>query len=232
MSLESISLDKNKPGALGYDEWHQVQMLMREAFSSVDIPRTQSEIDFFVHWEDPASFRRSRIDPYAGDFSPGQSFARPRVIRAFDKEDLVGYLYAADNTSGNIARRLMKMYIPHLIQKKYVWLREIAVHPDYRRQHIGNMLGYLALQDRHPAQSISAYVWRENEAAISFVEAMGLEETGSKTVNVFGRTNNPAEQVRFASTVAEVERRLLCVPEVAKLAVKRAVRTPGNAWLV
>ena len=230
MARENIRLQSASPSELYSEEWLEVQKLMRYALSSAGLPRTQEEIDYLLHWGDLYSFRESRVEPGSGSFNPNQSFANLQTVRAFDGADLVGYLYCADNTSGSPLLRWSKMRLPHLRHKKYAWLREVATHPEYQGQHVASALGYLALKDKKPKQGVSAYVWRENEAAMAAAASLEMEATDSQYLQVFGEGTEPVEQIRYASSVYDLTRELLKRSELAKLAISRT-KTQRNAWL-
>lgn len=159
--------------------------------------RSQKEIDYLLDWDNPVSFANSRINPmegvYSGRLHPDQSFSKPIATFAFKGEDLVGYAYSANNVSGNITQQAIKRLRGN---KNYVWFREIAVHPDYRRMGIARTLGYLSLQERKPKQPVTAYVWEE--AGIKKrLESLGFVSTGTSKREVFGPNSEPAVQHRM-----------------------------------
>jgi GNAT superfamily N-acetyltransferase len=202
------------------------QALERLCFTE-SLNRSQDEIDYLIDWDNPVEFANSRINPmqavYSGKLRPDQSFSKPIATFAYEDEKMVGYAYSANNVSGNITQQAIKRMRGN---KNYVWFREIAVHPDYRRQGIARTLGYLSLQERKTKQPVTAYVWEEADVK-KRLESLGFVSTGISKPYVFGEAAPPVVQHRMQASGHVLVQRLASIGTL--LSRKRESKSDRNA---
>ncbi len=197
------------PDALEDDTWREIQAVEREAFANELLDRPQADIDYLIDWDDPEAFRASRLDPQEavrrGRLYKDQSFRKPLVALAANEDRVVGYAYMADNTSGNFVERQIKMLG---VAKRYAWLREIAVLPEYQHRGIAHVLTYLSLERRDSLQPVTAYVWEENASARGLLHSFGFERSPQDQVpadfKAFGEYARPAKMYRLAAKSASL----------------------------
>lgn len=191
-------------GVLEQNEWLQLQTVSRESFAGTLLNRPLDEIDALVQWNDPDLFYKSHVDPntqVGQRYNANQSFSRPRVAVATEGGELAGFAYSAYNVSGasgwdRFAKRLS-------VVKNYLWLREVAVKPEFQQQGIATSLGRALLRDTLPIRPPTTYVWPDEIAFLqSALERVGFVPTGEQQVTVFGENSIPIRQVRLQAPSA------------------------------
>jgi len=188
------------------ERWIEAQLLQRDSFSSTLEGRSEEDIAQLVSLHDPFKYIASHRDPnveVGGRFSGNQEYNRPRVVIAKDGEDLIGFAYSSDNISGTPMQRAVKR---HLVSKNYLWLREIAVHPEYHRQGVARKMGKLILEDADIKQPVAAYIWPEVRG-MDFLEGvlknLDFFKTGTQDVKIFGKNRPSVKQVRMQAPTVE-----------------------------
>ena len=186
------------PSQLDRDEWRQLQLLQRDAFSSV-IDRPQEDIDYLVQWEDPNRYYDAHIDPnteVGKRFNPNQSYTRPKIAVATEAREPIAFAYTAHNVSGaSPVDRLIKRLS---VVKNYLWLREFAVRPDHQRQGVAKQLGLTVLKDAIELQPVAAYVWPDEiDFLPSILSNLGFSPTSERQVHIYGEDKPPVRQVRM-----------------------------------
>lgn len=101
----------------------------------------------------------------------GNILARDRrsIIVAKDGEKLVGYVMFNLNASR-----------PFKVRKKWCYISDIYVLPEYRKKGIGTMLlkAVEELARKEGIDSIRLIVWRSNETGIKFYKKNNFKEVG------------------------------------------------------
>lgn len=195
-----VQFDLVRPGDLSPGEWRGIQTIAHDAYSEELRHRTQDEIDHLTAWAEPERFYESHVDPdseVGKRYGPNQAFTKPRVALATDGNDTIGFGYGANNVSGTPAQWIVKLLGT---SKKYLWLREFAVQPDYQRQGIATDLARILLISGSAHQPVTAYMWPDE---IPFLAAplrkAGFEPTGERKVAIYGPDSEPVRQVRMLS---------------------------------
>lgn len=213
-NIEGINFRAATPQELTTNEWRAVQALEYDAFSASFPGRADQEIKHLTQMDEPEAFRLSRLDPANAirqeKFFHKQSFARPKVIAASYDKQIIGYAYAADNVSGGLLARTIKM---HGTARRYAWLREVVVNPEFRRRGIATVMSGLLLENFDSEQPVSAYTWDENMPGSLFVQSLGLQviSTGRR-VYPFGREAVAASMSRWAGQNDNVQRKIMLKP--------------------
>lgn len=189
-----------QPTDLTRREWRELQSISRESFGR-ELKRSQTEIDTFTAWHDPEQYYAGHVNPNSlvgTKLSGNQEYSDPRVAVATEGEKLIGFASAANNVSGKTKlERDLKMAGT---KKKYLWLSELAVHPDYQRQRVGTQLGKLLLESGQPKQPATAYVWPDEITYMTrFLERLSFEGSDPEPVDVFGSETAPVHQVRMVA---------------------------------
>lgn len=206
----SIEVKLHESFQLDQDEWRQLQSIQREAFLNM-LDRSQDEIDYLVQWDDPRRFYDSHYNPnreVGGKFNEGQSYTVPRVAVATENNEPVGFAYSAHNVSGST---MMQRTIKRLtIVKNYLWLREVAVLPDYQRHGVAKDLGRKLLRDAIAHQPVAAYVWPgEIPYLPGVLHGYGFRPTGERQIKLYGEDRPSIKQVRMqAQSAREVLQRI------------------------
>jgi len=203
----------------GTDEWLMLQTLMRDAYhhgfeisGKYYAPNvTPGQIDVLVGWGEPARFRESRIDPnieVGKRFRAGNTFTHPRLVVAMEGDTPVGFMTAANNTSGASERERMLKRLS--IVKNYLWIRDVVVHPDHQGQGLARQMGRVLLENAFMRQPVSTYIWPGIMPYMQGkLESIGFERTGSEEVRIFGHRSLPVTQARMeAPSVKAVMRKL------------------------
>jgi GNAT superfamily N-acetyltransferase len=200
-----VSVELSEPSDLSRSDWVINQDIAAEAFTHSLPYRTQQEIEYLVNSSDPNAYYASHIDPRseAGRrFNPYQSYSKLRVARAFVDGKLVGWGYAADNTSGSseFIREIKRISVV----KNYLWLRELVVKPEFMRQGIAKEIGRELLTDANERQPVTCYMWPDEDPAFmsEVASRLGFEPTGERQVNLFGPNSEPVRQVRMQAPSA------------------------------
>lgn len=209
-----IEVKTYSPYDIDDNEWGDLQSLTRTAFR-VDLigQRSEAEIDELVGWDDRARYIASHLDPNTecGErYNANQDFRDPKIAVAKQHNDLVGFGYIASNVSGETQEIRDHKY--RTLVKRYAWIREVVVDPNYRRQQVATKLGVALLGDKTISllQPVSTYIWPEvlshHQSAL---ERLGFAATGSAEDHPFGEVNDPTTLTRMqARSVYGVSRRL------------------------
>lgn len=199
------------PSELDRDEWKQLQSLERDAFVDT-LNRTQAEVDALVDWNDPARFMTSHIDPnteVGKRYNSDQSYSHPKVAVATENREPIGFAYSAHNVSGSSEQiRLIKRLS---VVKNYLWLREVAVKPEYHKHDVAKNLGRVLLRDAYGLQPVTAYIWPDEGSGFiqGTLERFGFSPIGEQQVKVFGDDSKPIRQLGMqASSVRAVLKNL------------------------
>lgn len=190
------------PRDMDDDEWRDLQELTRTAFR-VDLmgQRSEAEIDALVGWDDPGRYVDSHLDPNSerGErYNANQDFRNPRVAVAKNNSELIGFGYIASNVSGETTEA--RDYKYRSLVKRYAWIREVVVDPNYRQQRVATKLGATLLRDKtvHPLQPVSTYIWPDvfphHQSAL---KRLGFVPTGSVENRPFGEANDPTTLMRM-----------------------------------
>lgn len=187
-----VSVELVEPHEIDRVGWRQMQELYRDGLAAV-LDRPQDEIDAYVGWDDPERFYLSHLDPNAEvgkRYNGGQSFSRPRVAIAMHLGEPVGFMYSANNVSGetDAERHRKQLTVVH----NYRWIREVAVAPRMQRRGVAKILGRKTLAHTVPIQPVSTYIYPELIPHLQeYLEAVGFSETGDQTVHAFGEDRDP-----------------------------------------
>lgn len=196
-----------RAASLHEEYWEQLQQLHYEALSSSLQDRAKARAA--VQYGDLNGYIASRRNPNVavyGAFNPNQAFSRSRVALAVENHRLVGYTYAADNVSGANRREQLMKRITSV--KNYLWLREVAVTPNFQRRGLARAMGRALLSTARPLQPASTYIWPDELPQLQpTLQRYGFYATGEQMVQVFGPDSEPVRQVRMqadsARTVAD-----------------------------
>jgi len=183
--------------------WRQLQEIYRDGLAST-LDRPQDDIDTYVGWDDPEGFYLSHLDPnteVGKRYNGGQSFSRPRVAIAMALGEPVGFMYSANNVSGETAAERRRKQLT--VVKNYKWIREVAVAPQMQRRGVAKMLGQKTLLHALPIQPVSAYIYPELMPHLQeTLEAFGFSETGDQMVQAFGEASDPVTLRRMMAQSA------------------------------
>lgn len=191
------------------EEWRELQVIQREGFMSV-VQRSREEVDYLVDWDDPDRYRTAHADAnteVGRRFRPNQEFNEPRVAVATEDNQLIGYMYTANNVSGDskVTRAAKRLSVV----KNYLWIREVAVHPDFQRQGVARDLGRSLLETAIGRQPVTAYIWpKEISFLQNTLEKLGFVNTGSREVTLFGNSDMTQQMRMQAPSVEHVLSRL------------------------
>lgn len=198
-----VSVELVDPHELDREGWRQMQGIYRDGLSAV-LDRPQSDIDAYVGWDDPESFYLSHLDPnieVGKRYNGGQSFSRPRVAIAMDLGEPVGFMYSANNVSGESDAERQRKQLS--VVKNYRWIREVAVTPRLQRHGVAKMLGKKTLLHSIPIQPVSTYIYPELLPHLQeYLEAVGFHETGDRPAQVFGDDREAIRMVRMQARTA------------------------------
>jgi hypothetical protein len=197
-----IEIQTYSPYDIDGGEWRDLHSLARTAFR-VDLmgQRTEAEIDELVGWDDSARYIASHLDPNneRGErYNANQDFRDPRVAVAKNNGELIGFGYIANNVSGETQEIRDHKY--RTLVKRYAWIREVVVDPNYRQQQVATKIGATLLRDKsvHPLQPVSTYIWPDmfphHQSAL---ERLGFAPTGSAEDHPFGESNDPTTLTRM-----------------------------------
>jgi GNAT superfamily N-acetyltransferase len=198
-----MQFDLLRPQDLHPDVWRHLQEMSRKAFGNEMPLRTQADIDHLTAWAEPERYYRSHIDPNSEvgqHYYTHQRFFSPRLAIALDSSDIIGFGYAANNVSGSFRERAVKMLGT---QKKYLWLRELAVEPDCQQHGIGKHILRILLMSGSPLQPVTAYIWPDEIRFLpNKLRKYGFEPDGEDSVKLFGENTEPVRQVRMVAKAA------------------------------
>ncbi len=205
-NLKGLNFWVGKPEDLEIEHWQQIQSIAKLAFTASFGRVDEAGIDHLLHIGDVERFRDGRIDPQV-DVADGRlnngEFSFIRIALALNGEEIVGETLVADNTSGPsefIRHTKMRISpslpIPKFGQRRYAWIRETVVRPDFQHRGIAHTLGYRALHTRHPRQPVSTYEWDATYKDSERLESLGFKFTGGNLRKPFGN-DQEVYQSRF-----------------------------------
>lgn len=187
-----VSVELVDPHELDREGWRQMQGIYRDGLTAV-LDRPQADIDEYVGWNDPEGFYLSHFDPnieIGKRYNGGQAFSHPKVAIAMEAGEPVGFMYSANNVSGETDAERQRKQLT--VIKNYKWIREVAVAPWIQRHGVARMLGRKTLSHALPVQPVSTYIYPDLIPHLQEVlEAYGFAETGDQTVQAFGEDRNP-----------------------------------------
>jgi GNAT superfamily N-acetyltransferase len=233
VNVSGLNFEMGPPDAFGRWEWMDILKLEREAFGAALPERSSAEIDHMlgvikVDPDDatsPTRYLPSRLDPgldvETGEQKPRQQFSAPLVLVALDRDTPVGYMYSANNTSGNFLVASLKAFTA---SRNYIWVRELAVSPLHQGRGLAKVMGSVSLGMRNQAQPVAAYVRDEAnqlEVAKKGLEAVGFSETGREPKQVYGSNRFGVMQIRFAAPSAGLVRAKIAESPSAIQAITR-----------
>jgi hypothetical protein len=195
--MTEINVKLSKPSDLSISDWTMNQDIAREAFIETLTTRTEDEIEHLINGANPEAYYDSHIDPKNCGFNPDQSYWKLRVARAFLGNKLVGWGYAADNTSGR--NEMIREAKRLSVVKNYLWLREIVVKPEFMENEFAKDIARALLRDGNDNQPVTGYVWPDEDPAFISYETkkLGFVPTGEEPVTLFGPESRPVRQVRL-----------------------------------
>ncbi len=216
----SLEVKTYHPLEIDSEQWRDLQNLQRQASKNV-IDRPPEDIDYLVKWNDFNAFYESHIDPnqeVGKQYRPDQSYSNPRVAIATQSNELIGWAYSADNVSWRIRK---KFHLPENLlgvdlkfidrkeeaykyaseDRRYLWLREFAVKPNFQDQGVAKQLGRILLKQALPNQPVTAYVWPDEIYFLPEVlMRLGFKYTdlkNIKNVKLFGEDKPATQQMRM-----------------------------------
>lgn len=199
---------------LDQDEWRQLQGIERDAFAHA-LDRSRDDIDALVEWDNSDLFYKSHIDPNSEvgkRYNFNNLYTKPKVAIATEDNKPIGFAYSAHNVWGggspegpqndSFQAKTIRQGKRLSVIKNYLWLREIAVQPEYQRQGVAKKLGQTLLKDAINLQPIAAYAWpdADNGFMQNKLEQLRFFATGEQQVNVFGEASEPVRQVRMQAS--------------------------------
>lgn len=199
------------------ERWLEMQALLRAGYASSLAMPTEDKLDSLVGAGDPDRFVASHRNPNSevGErYSEGQTFYRPKVAIADVDGKIIGFGYAADNTSGETQEERDRKHM--LVYGRHFWLRELVVAPEiggmpgYQQHGHARTIGRHLLAEAHPLQPTSTYIWPgEIPFLESVLERAGYKRTGSQNIDLYGTGSKDVEQARMAARfVMSVNRKL------------------------
>ncbi len=193
--------------------WGQLQMVALDGFGESFPGRSREEIEALAGWNDPDRFATSHINPnteVGRRYNPNQTYYDPMLAIAEADGVVAGFAYTAHNVSGpNEAVRRAKSVFP---SKRYLWLREAVVHPDFQHRGVAVALGsaLLSAAGVNKNQPVSTYIWPDEMPSLQpRLTRLGFRAQDETRVAIFGEGSEPVRQVRMvAPYVGNVLRRL------------------------
>lgn len=192
--------------------WGEIQDVLHGAWDET-INRDSAEIRHLISGGSRnCDFIESHINPntrVGSGLYANQLFTRPRVAIAAEKGKIVGYAYTASNVSGggspegshneSLSAKVVRQAKRMSVIKNYVWVREVAVLPEFQGQGIAKLMGKTLLEKSYGIQPVSAYVWPEEDGGVSqqILEGYGFYSTGEEELSVFGPGTESTIQVRM-----------------------------------
>lgn len=215
-SLEGLTFRHTKASKIFQPEWRDIQELERKAFSAA-LDRPQIDIDHLLDWYSPQKYSEDRTAPMTaidrGRLRSNQLITKPRAVLAYDGQKPIGYLGHAKNTSNIYTETDLELRLKMWSGKgRYVWMREIAVLPDYQHRGIALTMGYLALE-KAGSDDVSAYVWEENQAMVDNAGRLGFEITDTmRDEHPFGSGARTATVLRMQAPASDIRERIMTIP--------------------
>ncbi len=188
--------------------WHTISELQVEATEKT-LRRSRKEAFEIVGALNFSRYLASHKNPneeVGKLFNPNQHYRKPTVALAVDNKEIIGYMYSALNVSGptRISRSNKRLFR----NKEYVWIREVAVRPDYQQQHIATRLGRISLIGLNAEKPVSTYGWPDE---IGFLERslidLGFVKTDEEPHKLGGSSEN-VKLVRYQNTVGLLLKKL------------------------
>lgn len=128
----------------------------------------------------------------------GQDFTKPRVVYCDG-----GFMYGADNVSGRWpAERSIKRLLPG---RSYLWLEQVVVAPEKRRERLGLRMAQLFVATARPGQALTVYPYKASVDTRNTLLRYGLRATMNP--EEIARLA-PADYVRMQGDSGVVEQRI------------------------
>ena len=231
--IDGLRFERATPYDLGtyFDE---IQDLRSRFYEKVFRQRSPEEVAHFVGrltyatWLEP----NGSVGKTAKE---GQRRAQASVLAAFDDKtnDIVGYMYSAENVSSKVENSMAKMHMPKVLRTPvgnfersfklnrgnyYVWASEYVHDPE--RTGLSPILGSLSLEGYDPNLFGTWYPWKEESVLRRHLTDWGYRWDGGRPddVNGFGANARPAQQERWVVPVS--------------LALDRIGQLPGAAFVL
>ncbi len=192
--------------------WGEIQGVLQGSWGE-SIDRDPAEIQHLISGGSRnGDFIESHVNPntrVGNGFYANQLFTRPHFAIAAEKGKIVGYAYTANNVSGggspegthneSLTAKAVRQAKRMSVIKNYVWVREVAVLPEFQGQGIAKQMGKTLLEKSYGIQPVSAYVWPKEDGGVSqqILESYGFYPTGEEELSVFGPETEPTTQVRM-----------------------------------
>lgn len=214
--VEGLTFRHTRANKLSQPEWRDIQELERKAFSAA-LDRPQIDIDHLLDWYSPQKYSEDRTVPMKaigrGRLQSNQLITKPRAVLAYDGQKPIGYLGHAKNTSNTYTETDLELRLKMWSGNgRYVWMREIAVHPDYQHRGIALTMGYLALE-KAGSDDVSAYVWEENQAMVDNAGRLGFDITDTTSGEYpFGAGARAATVLRMQAPATGIRERIMAIP--------------------
>jgi len=215
--------------------WHRLREVQREGFAAVlpddDFLNAERKAFLLTGGDDLDGFIASHRDPnveVGGRFNANQEYHNPRLTVAVDRRrhQAIGYMYSAFNVSGggppqgphieSLKARGLRFGKRVSIHWNILWLREVAVDPDYQGRGVATQLAWHHLHERLwsslPGHRVRAYTYPEQIPFLQPVlESRGFEQKGDAVPkSLFGDDQNPVMVTAMeAPSIARVCRNLL-----------------------
>lgn len=228
-----------------FDELQDLRLgFYRRVFQSGELPenmrRSDREVRHYVgrttlsNWSNP----NAAVGTVALN---GQRRRRPQVVAAFDDRtnEIVGFMYAAENTSSGIERKALNHGVPAVVtapigllervpkwlgtSKHYVWGNEY-VH-DGSRPGIVPVFGALSLEayeGRRAEFPVTWYPWQEEVGLKNEIMSWGYRWDGGEPRDIvgdegFGINSRATTQERWtAPSAGEAHARIIQLPGVTE----------------
>lgn len=197
-----MDYEYSNAASLGYEEWHRIHGFVRDTFQAeLQGDRTPFEIDQLVGWYDPNRYVETHQDPnerVGNEYNDNQEYRDAHVVLARAGSDLVGYGSVANNVSGSSPNVMELKYASVL--KRYAWIHEIVVHPDYRRKGLATEIGRRLLTGPSISrlQPVSTYIWPDVLPHLQdMLEPLGFTSTDEQMRQLFGEGTDSTVQLRM-----------------------------------
>lgn len=189
-----------------HETWNVVRGIAHTAFKNALPIRSQQEIDIATHWLDDTYYAHmANPNKLVGNgLNADQQFWNPHLALALIDKNPAGYMYIADNSSGS--NKLIRTLKHHKKDNNYVWVRSMAVSPEYQHKGLASYLARFALSHVNQKRPVTAYIWpNEIEGIQQMLEVHGFTAAGSSSTKPFGDKSDTITEVRMqASSVQAV----------------------------
>jgi GNAT superfamily N-acetyltransferase len=183
------------PDQLSFREWRSLQSIARASYTQAMPYRSVAETDELVHWNDFATYYRSRIDPNfqaQERFGANRSFYRPRVVVATESNIPIGFALSTSTTSSaSNAGQLLRRFLGGSL-----CVQELVVHPEYQNHGVAKQLGRTTLQHALPSRPVLTYTYPEEfPGSVKKLEELGFCAVNVRQARIFGEASDPTSQV-------------------------------------